>query len=221
MVQIFQSIQDIIQRLYKMSLVIRRPIPQHALDKSSAIDVSHFVDFDKSHVQQRFPCAMPKLQERLAKAITRRRQLLLYRERRHEALSRLPKDTDIYSDNLGDTTDTVTFSESRDEAMSQQLSVNDERDEIHKFHDMGIPASVGPLSTEATSFHPPQPRDSGKLEEAESVAGTISSYASTLSGDDDIAIPLCPEDLNEAGTAIFECPLCFYMVEIRTRRQWK
>ena len=220
MVQIYQSVQDVVQQLYKLALVIRRPVPRNTLDKSSSIDMSHYVSFDKEHVEECFPCARPELQGRLAKATTRRRQLLLYRERHHQALAQIIRDQEQNSTDLQEDNVTVAPSQRWDDNTSQQQSRIDDGD-YQDDRKEPESSSIHPQSTKATTFVHPEVQDVRKQEDQESVAGTESSYAPILSGENTIALPPCPEDCNQDTPAIFECPICFYVTEIHSTRHWK
>jgi hypothetical protein len=220
MVQIFHSTQDIVQQLYKITLIIRRPVKQSSKDKAASIDVSHYVEFDKEHVQARFPCAQPELRDRLAKAITRRRQLLLYQERHHEALAEMARKTDGLDHASEDTA--VTYPQTSDDATSRHQPQYDEDNSYHDYTAGQEAESRYALSTEATTFVAPERRQNIRTDDQESIfSGTASSYASTASGKDEIAIPRCPEDLSQNKPVVFECPLCFYMTEVQTNHQWR
>jgi hypothetical protein len=219
MVQIFHSIQDIIQQLYKITLIIRRPV-QNWKDKAASIDVSHYVEVDRQHVQERFPCARAELRERLAKAITRRRQLFLFRERRHQALAEMGQKTE--SDHAPGDTTSITYSQTFEDTTSQQQPLDDNETNYHGYTKDQEMESAYALSTEATTFVPPAKREDTRSDDQESsFSGTASSYASTASGKDEIAIPRCPVDLSQITPVIFECPLCFHLIEIGTDRQWR
>ncbi|KAF2422210.1 hypothetical protein EJ08DRAFT_484631 [Tothia fuscella] len=86
--QLRTAICDIIDHLYKLAMLIRSSVPTDRLSRSNKIDVRHFEPFDLGYVRDCFPNANEKLQEKLAKAITRRRQILIYHRKHHEHLSR-------------------------------------------------------------------------------------------------------------------------------------
>jgi len=218
MVQIVASIQDIVQQLYKLTITIRRPLPRNAMDKSASLDVSHYVAFDTVHVEQRFPFAKPKLKQCLAEAITRRRRLLLYWEHRHQALASQSLDKGVDKDvrlidDVPDTPSQVQDTDDNQEPYLDPAKNAEDQDAV------GFTSNY-PLSTKATTFVPPNSPRIGTPDDQGSVTITESSYMSVM-GDDDIAIPPCPEDLSQSYPATFECPLCFYILEIRTDRQWR
>lgn len=78
--QIRKSVATIINCLFQMSILVRKPAPHDLLVKSRKADVAHFEPFDQSHVLNKFPKADRRLVSRLGRAVTRRRQYLKYRE---------------------------------------------------------------------------------------------------------------------------------------------
>ncbi len=79
--QIRKSVATIINCLFQMSILVRKPAQHDLLVGSRKADVTAFEPFDYSHVLDKFPKADKKLVSRLGHAITRRRQYLKYRER--------------------------------------------------------------------------------------------------------------------------------------------
>ena len=74
------SFAKIINRLFQMSMLVRKPAQHDLVTRSKNIDVSAFEQFDFSHVRDKFPKADESIVRRLARAITRRRRHLKYRE---------------------------------------------------------------------------------------------------------------------------------------------
>lgn len=79
--QIRKSVATIINCLFQMSILVRKPAQHDLLTGSRKVDVAAFEPFDYSHVLDKFPTADKRLVSRLGHAITRRRQYLKYRER--------------------------------------------------------------------------------------------------------------------------------------------
>ncbi len=79
--RIRKSVATIINCLFQMSILVRKPAQHDLLFGSRKADVAAFEPFDYSHVLDKFPKADKKLVSRLGHAITRRRQYLKYRER--------------------------------------------------------------------------------------------------------------------------------------------
>ncbi|KAK5996436.1 hypothetical protein PT974_01770 [Cladobotryum mycophilum] len=85
--QIIDSINEVINCLFRLSVSIRNPAPRDLFMKSAATETSHFEEFDISHVRSKFARADNNVIERLGKAISRRRQYFKYRELHHEKLA--------------------------------------------------------------------------------------------------------------------------------------
>lgn len=80
--------QPCITCLYRFSVAIRNPASRDLFRKCSEIDISHFESFDLGHVTDKFLVSntYKYLIERLAKANSRRRQLLKYYEMHHDKI---------------------------------------------------------------------------------------------------------------------------------------
>ncbi|KAF8245547.1 hypothetical protein K440DRAFT_662728 [Wilcoxina mikolae CBS 423.85] len=83
------DITHFITCLYMFSIAARNPAPRDKFEKWAAIDVSGYRHHDIMHVRDKFPNASNYLQERLGKANSRRRQLLLYNERHNSKICQL------------------------------------------------------------------------------------------------------------------------------------
>ena len=79
--QLLRSIATIINCLFQMSMLVRKPAPHDLLVGSKKADVAAFEPFDYNHVINKFPKADNRLVSRLGQANTRRRKYLKYRER--------------------------------------------------------------------------------------------------------------------------------------------
>ncbi|KAL8952125.1 MAG: hypothetical protein Q9222_001937 [Ikaeria aurantiellina] len=79
--QLRRSVGTIINCLFQMSMLVRKPA-RHDLRMASHIaDVAHFEPFDHAHVRDKYPQADDIIISRLGRAITRRRKYLKFRER--------------------------------------------------------------------------------------------------------------------------------------------
>lgn len=81
MLQMQHSAAAIINRLFQMSILVRKPAQVDLRVRSSRADVAGFEPFDYGHVRDKFPRAEEALISRLGSAITTRRMHLKYRER--------------------------------------------------------------------------------------------------------------------------------------------
>lgn len=81
MEQMQESVGTIINCLFQMSMLVRKPAQHDLRVGSTRSDVAVFEPFDYGHVRNKFPDADQSLVARLGSAITRRRMYLKYRER--------------------------------------------------------------------------------------------------------------------------------------------
>ncbi|TVY27474.1 Exocyst complex component [Lachnellula hyalina] len=92
--EIFESITDAINNLFRLSMIIRNNTSRDRYAKAAAAALSVPFDdkFDISHVEHKFPALKSKGKEwlviRLGKSITQRRQYLRYCREHHDKLSR-------------------------------------------------------------------------------------------------------------------------------------
>jgi hypothetical protein len=216
MVQIHSAMKDIVQHLYKMSMVIRQPIPMDKIAKAAGIPVGHYETFDCNHVRDCYPMAASQLQSRLASAITCRRQYLIYRERHHQALSRpaRPNKDSEFSE---------LFVKIAPTARSGLFIKNLDRKSIGTREGTEIMTQSGSQkpSTKATTFVPPDIKMPVLEPDYTSEADMQSNYSSTYSSRDETVIPPCPVDLTASDTLPFECPFCFFIVKIKNVRRWR
>lgn len=213
MSQLCQGLQDLMVHLYKMSMMIRRPIPHDRFAKFGSINVSHFDAFEVGHIQNCFPSVSEVLTLRLARAMKRRRQYLIYNERHHQALAwprRIQAQKDVSIEKPPKSQDQEV------DNLSKPASTLYSHSEI--IHPAGESFSCFGTNTEATQFVPPEDSDDNR---ASSDAGTLSTYASTAGSDDKVHIPTRPRGPDGNELEQFECPHCFHLVEIKSSRDWK
>ncbi|KAF2242296.1 hypothetical protein BU26DRAFT_158610 [Trematosphaeria pertusa] len=82
--RLLESIKLTIACLYRIP--VRKPAPLDRLKHRTSIDSSCYQHFDVMHVKEKFPTINSDLATRLGKMITRRRQILYYREAHHQSL---------------------------------------------------------------------------------------------------------------------------------------
>jgi len=86
LMQVKVAIKDIVTSLYKISMVIRRPLPSDRHVRSTQINVQYFAEYDRRYVCDKFPTAEPEMIDRLSRGVTRRRQILKYRKLHNESI---------------------------------------------------------------------------------------------------------------------------------------
>lgn len=86
--QLHEELVNIIDCLYQLSLLIRRPAQHDLLVGSRKGDKAEYEIFDKQHVNNMYPRTEEQISQRLGRAITRRRKYFNYRERHHRKLGK-------------------------------------------------------------------------------------------------------------------------------------
>lgn len=84
--QLYDEVVNIVDCLYKMSMLIRRPAQHDLLTGSYRSDVAGYEPFDREHVRSKYHEADDMTVQRLGRAITHRRKYLKYRECHHAKL---------------------------------------------------------------------------------------------------------------------------------------
>ena len=174
--QLYEEVLNIVDCLYQMSMLIRKPAQHDMLIGSRMGDLAHFEFHDQQHVRDLHPRAEEYIGQRLGRAITRRRKYLFYRERHHKKLEKGIEDV------------------------------------------QGIQrATTGSVLSEtiATDFKAPNI----DFEETSLDSGmSQTSYAPSLIDGGRVTIPPPPRD--SVGGKPFECPYCFFVIDIRSTRSW-
>jgi hypothetical protein len=211
MTQLSQGIRSLVSHLYKLSMLIRRPIPHDRLTKCNSIDVSHYESFESGHILNCFPTLNEILRLRLAHAMKRRRQYLIYSQRHHHALANpksAPPLEDVFIERLPETQVGEAVSANKPVATPPRIDTTN----------LGIPDSRFGTNTEATQF---VPIDNSDEDRPPSDLGTVSTYASTTFSDEKVRIPPRPQGPDGKELEQFECPYCLHIVETKTVRAWK
>lgn len=208
---LIQSIKHVVSCLYRIP--IRRPAPIERL-KENATAWSLYQHFDILYVQDKFRYVPVSVARRLGKTISRRRQLLRYRETHNSELRTgdielpmavLERPSEEQPDN--DVNAKARISQSTNIRKSARSQAPSGRDTLH---------------TKATTLRVANdPDNSFQVLYAPSIAVSKTSVASTSTGRLRVQIP--PRPLGNDGKELeeFECPYCFTLVRARTPHQWK
>ena len=86
--QLHEEVVNIIDCLYQLSMLIRKPAQHDLLVGSRMGDKVEFEFYDNEHVRNLHPRTEEQISQRLGRAITRRRKYLGYRERHHRKLEK-------------------------------------------------------------------------------------------------------------------------------------
>ena len=174
--QLHEEVINIIDCLYQLSMLIRKPAQHDLLVGSRVDDKAEFAFYDKEHVRNLHPRTEEQISQRLGRAITRRRKYLNYRERHHR---KLKEGIEEVQGIQRTTTGSV---------MSETIATD------FKSHNIDF---------EETSSH------SGISQ---------TSYAPSLIDGGRVTIPPPPRE--SVGGKPFECPYCFFVINIKNTRSW-
>jgi len=207
--EIFESIKDAINNLFRLSMIIRNNTTRDRYAKAAA--AAQTVPFDDrpdiSHVEHKFPALKLKGKEwliaRLGKAITQRRQYLRYCRDHHDKISR------------------STQPEPRQQPAS---SIEPKQEMI-----IGVPADARSAFSKPTSTLAPtqastllltidQMPEEDPPEESQSQTSYATSREEDSSNTKIAVIKL--EDVS-GGLGHFECPYCWQIQASKTQKSWK
>jgi hypothetical protein len=196
--ELFVEITHIITCLYKFAITIQNPAPRDRFEKCASIPVTHYEDFDISHVTQLFPHAERSLLERLGRANSRRRQLLMYYERHHKTIAR-----------ESETQNPEEVEEVEEDGRERSL-IGSQRQG---------PITVTPTTVVPTTVHT-QTTVSTFVERVDTVPDSgVSQTSYAMSGGREEAnvleVPPPPNPTITLGGTAFECPYCFDFVELK------
>lgn len=153
--QIFKGLVNIIDCLFQMSMVIRRPVNHDQFTGIKKADSAPFEPYDQQHVENKFPQAKQDIRDRLGTAISRRRAGLKYRERHRAKLS---KGLNKALGNQSETGSTV---------LSETVATEFERSQLIQFDETASNSGVSETSYAQTLLEsnarisiPPSPKES-------------------------------------------------------------
>lgn len=209
----FQSLKFAITCLYKMP--VRNVTPNSRLDRFKRgiyDDTSLYQHFDTLYVRDLFSTSDVQVATRLGRLITRRRQLLRYREVHNEDLQRESKESSAAQlvPSIG-ATEPATAPVLKDISLSGTKSY--------------AASSIARTSVKASTF---DPKNAPKLQidllmsATVSEPDTVSSVATTRTGRELLPIPSRPTNTEGDILEDFECPYCCLTVHIRpSAHAWK
>ncbi|KAI9773017.1 MAG: hypothetical protein M1839_002247 [Geoglossum umbratile] len=205
--QTFRDVQKIITYLYELALYLRSPAPSSRLSKLAKIDVSHFEEWDRRHVEEKFRAANPTLLRRLGKANSRRRQMFKYYERHHSMLSR----------NL------ATFTTPEPKAGNDK-AVAGPTDAIRSNPPTLVPSVRTTPSTDAVTTNTQTTIatfvDTGEEIFTEDNLSETSSAASE-GPDEESTLHMPPLPKGAIYGEAFQCPYCYEMMKVSSSQSWR
>jgi hypothetical protein len=211
MPRILQSIKFTITCLYK--LPIRHPAPLDRLKHKTSIDASFYQHFDVLYVKDKFPQLDLDIATRLGKLITRRRQILYYRESHDKSL-----DTGCVKPKLALPTPPAAKNLSPD--ISTGGSEEAAGSEVARSRAASSQFTLQSKATTLRLENTPVEEEPGGLY-APSIAESKSSIASSYTGNS-LRVEVPPRPKGEDGKELdrFECPYCLVTKMIRSNHTW-
>ena len=217
------DITHIITCLYKLSITIQNPAPKERLHKIANINVSYFEDWDIKHINEKFcPAAegdfsIPNyLSERLGKANTRRRQLLMYYEAHHKKIAKHiddPSPSKIVRRPTNTSKPVApTVKDGSSMRASERIPGDLERRASLYTTTMDSQTTVPTIKVELMQAV-------GNIQDEDQLSQT--SYATSTNHRMRIRVPPPPEEIAAFDGMPFECPYCFTITKIKGRQDWK
>jgi hypothetical protein len=218
--RLVKSIKFTITCLYR--LPIRRPAPLDRIKHRTSIDSAVYQHFDVLYVKDKFPTLQLQAATRLGKMITRRRQILHYREAHKKSLdvarvqpkiapvSEAPPTSSIIEGGSK-----VTVEDRGSQATPSRLALSQ------------AASSQFTLRSKATTVRPGElkfliSKDHVDTLFAPSVAESKSSIASSYAGKAiRIDVPSRPKNDDGQELERFECPYCLLTKNVSNDRRWK
>ena len=208
--ELFQTAQDTVSCLFRLSIAIRKATSRDPYTKSARKrDDPYDEFFDIAHVGHKFPKILgtPWLEKRLGRAITRRRESIRYSKE--------------HSRKLGKNTERTLKEEPAIVHIEQNL-VQDRPVILQKPATPSHQSQSTLDSTEASTFDPGTLRIGEEDVEEEASESSYASTEITAEGEGALKVPPIPEQ-GENGKE-FVCPYCWtamYFVGKKRRKHWK
>lgn len=201
--EIFQSIEDRITELFKISVLIRKASPRDRFLKALAHSNEPLDDtYDIAHVKEKYPKLTQNgnqwLCQAMGKAITQRREFLRYASEHKDRLSEETSESLIRPSDVaggptsGDYNDQRVTSNIKDEGMT-----------------IAAP-------TEASTLLPLVLEEMNIAEDEQSVT----SFATSRGSNDEKVEVVSLATVSEGSTP-FECPYCKLIISVRHQKSWK
>jgi hypothetical protein len=221
--QHMHGVEQTIDRLYRLSIAIRRPstVSQNLKaasfairdDEGNEVD-AEFEDYAMKRVTHQFPQAPSYLLKRLAAAITLRRRRFLYRHRhqkklRSQSFNGLPKRSPSPPSPSGDGGSTIVG------AQTMQLSPQTKNSTDNRY----LKPLVSQTSATSASFFPPERAQAVSFFETSSRVSTAFQISHDQASY--VQVPDAPQV--SPGSKEFECPYCLLMLPIEEAKgsKWR
>lgn len=219
--QRMHGVEQTIDRLYRLSIAIRRPsiVSQNVKaanfvirdDEGNEVD-AEFEDYALKRATHQFPQAPSYLLKRLATAITLRRRRFLYRHRhqkklRSQLFSALPDRSPSIPSPSGDGGSTIVG------AQTLQLSPQTKNITDNRY----LKPLISQTSATSASFFPAEKAQAVCFFETSSKA--LTAFQNSLDQASHMQVPDAPQV--SRGSKEFECPYCWLMLPIEEAKGYK
>ena len=209
---LLESIKLCINGLYRMP--IRKPAPLDRLRDKTLLESSSYQYFDVLYVKDKFPKLDASVATRLGKMITRRRQMLFYRDTHAKNIRTTPDKPKLLLPGIAslELQEVGTGSQiAPNQIGSQAVSLSSAPQSKATTAQIGhIPVEASPVHLDPQALYAP------------SVAETQTSMVSSYAGREiEIKVPRRPKGANGKESEYFQCPYCQLSKHIATERKWK
>ncbi|KAH3913620.1 hypothetical protein HBH56_105500 [Parastagonospora nodorum] len=192
--QLISNMSEVIVCLMRLSIAIRNPAPHDRFRHSRQMNDPPQEPWDIAHVREKFPDAPEYLVLRLGRAISRRRQYLVYRE---EHRMKLGEDLDL---------------EPKPQGSKAPQNAGNLDTTTSEWANSTVASSLAPAVKESIIVP-----DFG-ITPPDEDAASQTSYASSNSDPSKIRPPKLPE--HGLNGEPFECPLCFRFTSVKHLHAW-
>jgi hypothetical protein len=218
--RLVESIRFIINCLYR--LPIRKAAPLDRLEHRVFADSTVYQHFDVLYVKDKFPHLEHQVATRLGKMITRRRQILSYREAHRQSLDGRSRHSQIAHSPQSQLTSSVS-----EEGLKNIVEDHSSTATSDRLAPSQAASSHFTLRSKATTVRPVEltpfaPQERMDMLTAPSLAETNSTAASSYAGTNlRVDVPSRPKGDHGEELEQFECPYCWLTKDIPNDRRWK
>ena len=206
MPRLLESIKFTISCLYRIP--IRTPAPFDRLKHKTSLESSCYQHFDVLYVRDKFPKLDTDVAIRLGKMITRRRQMLYYREAHGKSLNTSRVQPKISLPSVSAVkSPTIEASVLSGKATSSHFTLHSKATTVRpgEFPLVVVQGNIDPMTLCAPSV-------------TESKSSMVSSFAGK---DLRVEVPPRPKGIGGKELDSFECPYCLITKNITTDHKWK
>ncbi|KAK0633922.1 hypothetical protein B0T14DRAFT_83896 [Immersiella caudata] len=218
--QLLEASELAVKCLYILPL--RKPAPMDRLQDRfiENREVSPFAEFDLGYIQDKFPGLASEVQKRLAKMITRRRQLLVYRQQHNDRLVKgKESDTEDTDDDDSESQGDGSDDDGKDDAPDKSKPPPHQR--------------IGPATqyTKATTVRINQDTPVNVEEElarlhVAAVAPVDDDTRTSVAGsratrEIHLEAPPRPKQADGSLATLFQCKYCYLAVQVSGEREWR